>query len=73
MAYAGYRILLQIKQGVGANGEDVYYYEIVGDSSATKPISHVGEGSIFTETDTGTVYFFNETSNEWVEQFSFQG
>lgn len=72
MAYAGYRILLQIRQGEDANGEDVYYYEMVGDSSATKPIAHVGEGSIFTETDTGSVFFFSETNSDWVEQFSFQ-
>ena len=47
--------------------------EISGLSSDTKPTTYIAEGSIFCEVDTGKVYFFNETSSTWVEQFSFQG
>lgn len=39
----------------------------------TKPTAGIANGSIMVEVDTGTVFFFNETSSEWVEQFSFQG
>lgn len=42
-------------------------------SSDTKPTAGIANGSIMVEVDTGTVFFFNETSSEWVEQFSFQG
>ena len=53
-----------------ANGK---YNEFAGTSSETKPTRGVGMGSIFTEVDTGDVYFFNETTGLWVKQFSFQG
>lgn len=42
-------------------------------STDTKPTNQIANGSILVEIDTGTVYFFNEESEEWVEQFSFQG
>jgi hypothetical protein len=41
-------------------------------SDDTKPTNDVPMGSICVEVDTGNVFFFNETSGEWVEQFSFQ-
>lgn len=44
---------------------------LYGLSTDSKPI-HYGNGSIFIEVDTGDTYFFNATSKEWVEQFSFQ-
>lgn len=44
-----------------------------GSSTDTKPTDNVGEGSTFTESDTGLVSIFNEDSGAWVEQFSFQG
>lgn len=47
--------------------------DISGLSSDTKPTANIAEGSIFCEVDTGKVFFFNETSSTWVEQFSFQG
>ena len=52
-----------------------FYMELSGDSSetATAPTANIADGSIFVETDTGTVYFFNAESSAWVEQFSFQG
>lgn len=49
-----------------------YYVEISGDSTETKPTFNIVDGSIFTESDTGKVYFFNEKSGDWVEQFAFQ-
>lgn len=41
-------------------------------STDTKPTAGIATGSDLTEVDTGTVYFFNEASENWVEQFSFQ-
>lgn len=55
------------------SGADKYYVEISGDSSETKPTAGIIDGSIFTESDTGKVYLFNETGSDWVEQFSLQG
>lgn len=49
------------------------YMEIAGLSTDTKPTTNMATGSIFVEVDTGTVFFFDEDGNEWVEQFSFQG
>ena len=54
------------------SGADKYYVEISGDSTETKPTSNIVDGSIFTESDTGKVFFFNEHSGDWVEQFAFQ-
>ena len=56
------------------NGENITYKEISGDSTTdTKPTEGICDGSIFVESDTGVVYFFNEKSGDWVAQFSFQG
>lgn len=41
-------------------------------STDTKPTVGIATGSDLTEVDTGTVYFFDEASGDWVEQFSFQ-
>lgn len=49
------------------------YAELAGLSSDTKPTDGLATGSIFTEVDTGTVFFFDDASDTWVEQFSFQG
>ena len=38
----------------------------------TKPTDKVSDGSIAVEIDTGKVFFFSESSETWVEQFSFQ-
>lgn len=54
------------------NGTALYYVEISGDSTETKPTTGICDGSIFVESDTGKVYFFNETAGDWVEQFTFQ-
>lgn len=55
---------------------NIRYIEAAGPSLETKPTEDILTGSIFTETDTGKVYFFQADgagSGEWVEQFSFQG
>ena len=49
------------------------YVELAGTSADTKPTDGIATGSIFTEADTGKVFFYNEDSTAWVEQFSFQG
>lgn len=54
------------------NGEEKHYVEISGDSTETKPTAGIVDGSIFTESDSGKVFFFNENGEDWVEQFSFQ-
>lgn len=46
--------------------------EIFCTSLETKPTDGIADGSIAVEIDTGKVYFFNETTGLWVEQFSFQ-
>ena len=51
----------------------LHYIEAVGLSADTKPTDGIVSGSIYTEVDTGNVYFFNDVSGQWVEQFSFQG
>lgn len=48
------------------------YVEISGDSTDTKPTANIVDGSIFVESNTGDVYFFNEESGDWVKQFGFQ-
>lgn len=54
------------------NGENIKYVEISGDSNETKPTAGICDGSIFSESDTGVVSFFNEASGDWVPQFSFK-
>lgn len=54
------------------SGVTKFYKEISGDSTETKPTADIIDGSIFAESNTGDVYFFNEKSGDWVKQFSFQ-
>ena len=49
------------------------YVEVACLSSDTKPTEGIATGSIAVEADTGKVFFFNEATSSWVEQFSFQG
>ena len=48
------------------------YVELSGDSSESKPTANIVDGSIFVETNSGKVFFFNGKTSAWVEQFSFQ-
>lgn len=50
----------------------LFYLELSGDSTDTKPTAGVLDGSTFLESNTGKVFFYNEKSGDWVEQFSFQ-
>ena len=54
------------------DGENIKYVEISGDSTETKPTAGICDGSIFSESDTGVVSFFNEKLGDWVPQFSFK-
>ena len=63
---------LVVKPFAVENGETKFYKEIAGDSNETKPTENIIDGSVFLETDTGTVSFFSEESDDWVAQFSFQ-
>lgn len=54
-------------------GDNKEYVEYTCLASDTKPTTGIITGSICVEVDTGTVFFFDETAGEWVEQFSFQG
>lgn len=54
-------------------GNNKEYVEYTCLASDTKPTIGIITGSICVEVDTGTVFFFDETAGEWVEQFSFQG
>ena len=48
------------------------YVELSCDALESKPTDNICDGSIAVESDTGKVYFFNEDSGAWVEQFAFQ-
>ena len=67
------RTLFSVLVGTDSNDEGVFYKEIAGTSGETKPTAHISVGSIFEEVDTGDVYQLNESSYEWVNEFSLQG
>lgn len=71
------RVIVNKIFGYADDGKHLHYIEAFGGSSEDKPDEDsvggpIVEGSICTETDTGIVYFWNEASEEWIEQFSFQ-
>lgn len=45
----------------------INYIEAAGLSTDTKPAEKVATGSVYMEVDTGKVYFYNETAEEWTE------
>lgn len=53
-------------------GDNKEWVELAMLSSDDKPVSGIINGSIATEVDTGSVFFFDEAAGEWIEQFSFQ-
>lgn len=72
-----WRFLEDKLHGYLADGTELHLVEIGGPSSVTKPTTTpAGHAlcsmSLATESDTGKVFFYDETSG-WVEQFSFQG
>ena len=63
---------LCVKAFAVESGETKYYKEIAGDSGETKPTDNLIDGSIFLETDTGTLSFFSEEAGDWTAMFSFK-
>lgn len=54
-------------------GSEAIYCEFAGLSTDTKPTSvapfKIAQGSIFTETDTGDVYMYDEENETWEAMF----
>lgn len=70
------RILVSYPVDTGKGDfEGRYYREISCDSSEMGDIStaDMADGSICVQTDTGKVFFYNEKTEAFVEQFSFKG
>ena len=63
-----------LKSEVVAKAPDdtVYYVEGSCLSTDTKPTDGIANGSVMVEVNTGDVYFYNESGEAWVKQFSFQ-
>lgn len=59
--------VLVTKDVDGASG-DVYYQEIAGLSTDTKPTVNVSTGSKFIAVDTGKKYVYDEDSGDWNEE-----
>ena len=62
--------------GYLSSGAELHYVEIGGPSGTSKPTATpaghaICDMSIATESNTGKVFFYNET-NGWTEQFAFQ-
>ena len=47
--------------------DGTYLIEAAGLSTDDKPTRNISTGSLATETNTGDVYMFNETSGEWAK------
>ena len=73
-----YRYLVERLIGYLADGTELYYVELSGDSEVAIPttssngLGAICDGSICLQSDNGKTFFFNEDSGDWVEQFSFQ-
>lgn len=46
--------------------QNVMTAELYGLSTDVKPTSEIPNGSVFIEIDTGSVFFFNGSTNAWV-------
>lgn len=71
------RILVNKILGFDSNGTSIHYVEASGDSTEDKPTPEtvggtIADGSTATESNTGKVFFWNEKTENWIEQFSFQ-
>ena len=67
-----YRYLVEEKKGYTADGTPLFYIEISGDSSWTKPTTAstgdaICDGSLCLESDTGTWFAWNEKTEDWAE------
>lgn len=66
-------MIRMVNEAVYNDGDEVKYLQTGSClSTDTKPTAGIANGSIIVESDTGTVFFYNEDDEEWVEQFSFQ-
>ena len=59
--------------GPDENGDVYEYFEGFCDSTETKPVDLIADGSNVIETDTGEWYFFNEKSKTWDAKLNIQG
>lgn len=71
-----WRFLVDKLIGYMAEGSELHYVEIGGPSGVTKPTTTpAGHAlcamSLATESDTGKVFFYDETDG-WTEQFAFK-
>ena len=71
------RVLVNEIFGFTADGKHLHKIEASGDSTEDKPDEDsvggpIVDGSICVESDTGKVFFYNEKTEDWIEQFSFQ-
>ena len=71
------RILVNKIVGIDADGKHLHYIEASGDSSEDKPDEDsvggpIVDSSTFIESNTGEVYFWNEKTEGWIQQFSLQ-
>lgn len=48
-------------------GEKITTGQLVGLSTDTKPTENIGNGTIFIEIDTKTIYFYDEENQIWRE------
>lgn len=71
-----YRAIVERLFGYRADGTPVYYIEISGDSTVTRPTKWRGgdicDGSLANESDSGKVFNWNEKSGEWKLKVDFQ-
>lgn len=71
-----YRYLVERLIGYLADGTELYYVELSGDSGVAIPTTSsngqgaICDGSICLQSDNGKMFFYNEADG-WVEQFSF--
>jgi len=49
------------------------YIIVSGDSDETKPSENICDGSVFIESDTAVVSFYNETASDWIPVTSSSG
>lgn len=48
-------------------GDGKLYAELAGPSTETKPVGTLIDGSLYLETDTGNVYVYNESGENWTK------
>lgn len=54
------------------SANNIRYIEASCESTDVKPTEGVGQGSNVTESDTGDVYFYTESSETWTKMFTLK-